>query len=220
MVLAAVRRFWTVRDPKNLATDALTAATLALAGDALCQIAFEKSLLPGETVPDVDPAGVTGGESSGESSGAAPAHEYDTRRTFAMCAFSLCYGGGFLHFLYRNYTPWILAAAKNLPASSALRRRLADVSGKPHALACAVVDNAHCGLLYTPAYFIGVGALQGDSFAHSKDNLLAQWPTSYASVTGFWVPFMWCVCRHALSEHAVCLVQYSSAEYAYRRVCC
>ena len=41
-----------------------------------------------------------------------------------------------------------------------------------------------------PAYFVGVGMLQGDTLAESRANLKREWLNSWAVGASFWMPFM------------------------------
>ncbi len=116
----------------------------------------------------------------------------DWNRCFAVTTFNSMYIGGFLHFLYQTY-PLVVAAvaSRSLAGGSLLARRLSNENSLAHSFSCAVVDNIHCGLIYIPAYFLGVGALQSDRFTESLANLKQEWVTTYATCTGFWVPYMW-----------------------------
>lgn len=164
--------------PKRLAADVASASILGFVGDVVCQLAVERRRSPKE-IADLD---ITKPSRSGE--------EFDVRHLASLTFFSGAYIGCFLHVLYQLYSPAVLFVAARLPPSS-LKQRLVDTSTLTHAFGCACVDNVHNGGLYTPAYFIGVGLLQGDGWHHAKDNLKAEWLTTYLSCTGFWVPFMW-----------------------------
>ena len=55
---------------------------------------------------------------------------------------------------------------------------------------CAVCDNIHDGTLMIPAYFLGVGMMQGDSFQQARRNLRAEWRSTYLADAAFWLPVM------------------------------
>ena len=164
-----------------LATDVISAGVLGLAADAVCQLYTEERELP--------QAGEWRWRHGGE-----PAHDptvFDPRRLAALTAFSSVYIGAFLHFLYQGYPLVVREAARRLLARGGpLQGKLGDTRTIAHAHACAWVDNLHCGVLYIPAYFLGVGYLQGDGARESIENLRKEWWATYASCTLFWVPFM------------------------------
>ena len=153
-------------DPRRLATDIATAGGLGFVGDVICQ-SYER-----------------------RSHHHQPDTGMDRRRLAALTAFNAVYIGGFLHFLYQCY-PAVVTTTARLGTPSALATRLLDRSSPAHSLACACVDNIHCGLLYIPAFFLGVGCLQGGTLADAKTNLKAEWWPTYTSCTGFWIPYMW-----------------------------
>jgi hypothetical protein len=106
--------------------------------------------------------------------------------------------GVFCHHLYKVYPVCVSALAgvwRAGPKGQHIRYhtrsvRLAEET-TASGLGCAILDNLHCGAVYTPAYFIGVGLLQGDSLASATANLHKEWWTTYVGCTGFWLPFMW-----------------------------
>ncbi|CAK9059621.1 unnamed protein product [Durusdinium trenchii] len=69
------------------------------------------------------------------------------------------------------------------------------------------VDNIHCGSFYIPVYFLSVGLMQSDSLQASKENLMAEWWTTYVTCTGFWVPFMCANWRFCPAAHRVKAMQ-------------
>ena len=156
-----------VTDMHQLRADMAVAGTLGVVGDVICQRVIEKSQQGSSTEPPMD-----------------------ARRTSAICVFNTMYCGGCLHFLFRFYPPIVYAAARRLPAGTALRQRLLSEGTTAHAAGCAIVDNIHCALIYTPAFFLAVGPLQGNSFATSLSTLRAEWWNTYMGCCGFWVPFM------------------------------
>eukprot|EP00913_Durusdinium_trenchii_P012900 g12114.t1 len=117
----------------------------------------------------------------------------------------LAYTGGFLHFLYKFYSPTVRAISAYLP--SALSLPLSRSESMAHCFACAWVDNIHCGSFYIPVYFLSVGLMQSDSLQASKENLMAEWWTTYVTCTGFWVPFMCANWRFCPAAHRVKAMQ-------------
>ena len=95
-----------------------------------------------------------------------------------------------MHYLYRSYSIVVLAAAKTLPFSTNVAKQLASPASSTHIIGKTVCDNVHCGLIYTPPFFIAVGMMQGETFAEANETLNREWAFTYASVTLFWVPFM------------------------------
>ncbi|KAH8096503.1 hypothetical protein JL720_3878 [Aureococcus anophagefferens] len=82
--------------------------------------------------------------------------DVDVRRAASLALFSGAYSGGLLHVLY-GYLPRWTAAVGRAAGVAALSRP----SSRLHGAGCSLLDNAHCGLVYIPAYFFAVGALQG-----------------------------------------------------------
>ena len=173
-------------DP-SLRSDLLSASALGFIGDVVCQLWIEKRTAPKE-IADLK------WDHQDEQ-------KFDARRLWALTLFSTAYIGGFLHFLYQFYSPAVFAISKYLPL--AMRLPLSRHDTMAHCLACACVDNIHCGSIYIPAYFISVGLLQGDSLEKSKDNLMTEWRTTYLTCTGFWIPFMWANWRHCAPAQRV-----------------
>ena len=163
---------WLRFDRRGLIRDIASAALLGLVGDVACQVAVERRVLLA-------------------SATTASAEPFDPRRVASLTIFNAGYVGGFLHFLYQAYTPAVGAVATRLPVAEAVRARLLRPRSLPHALGCALVDNVHCGSVYIPAFFVGTGLLQGHGLAAPTANLRAEWWTTYASCTAFWIPFMW-----------------------------
>ena len=114
----------------------------------------------------------------------------DWRRFFAVSTFEALYMGGLFHFLCQGFPLMVCAAGRQLPATSWLGGRLQASDSGAHAFGCAVMDNIHDGSIMIPSYFFGVGFLQGDSLAHSRQNLRAEWLSSYLVGAGFWLPVM------------------------------
>ena len=162
---------------RALAVDVGTCGLLGGLGDLVCQRAVEGR------------AWATTWRRAGDP----PVEETDTdpRRAAAAAAFTGLYVGGFLHFLYRAYPAAVAAAARAaLPAASPARARLLDETTFAHAHACGWVDALHCGALYIPAYFVGVGFLQGDEIDDATAALKGAWMETWLSCTAFWVPYM------------------------------
>ena len=185
-------------NPRLLRTDMAVAGTLGVVGDVVCQLGIER----------------------------ADAQETDVRRVAANCVFNTVYCGGFLHFVFRFYPPIVCALGRRLtPLGDTLRRQVATPGKFPHVLGCALVDNAHLGLIYTPAFFLTVGPLQGHSLQSSAANLQAEWWNTYAGCCGFWLPFM-CVsfafispARRVQAMNAANLVWCSIIDFiAHRRL--
>ena len=167
--------------PHAMATDVVSAGALGFVADATCQLFAEGRSLP--------PSDRWRWRCNGE-----PPHDeaiFDPRRLAALTAFSSVYIGGFLHVLYQFYPLVVRGASRRLlPDGTTLQKKLLNETTLLHAHACAWVDNVHCGVIYIPAYFVGVGLLQGDSASESRANLRSEWWPTYASCTIFWVPFM------------------------------
>lgn len=109
--------------------------------------------------------------------------DFNYKRAGALTAFNMLYIGGFLHFVYKSY-PMIVAHVGRRVGSAALQR-----STVKHNMGCSVVDNIHCGLIYIPAYFLGVASLQGDDTDDAKRALRAEWVTTYVTCSCFWLPY-------------------------------
>eukprot|EP00931_Biecheleriopsis_adriatica_P044827 TRINITY_DN25685_c0_g1_i1.p1 TRINITY_DN25685_c0_g1~~TRINITY_DN25685_c0_g1_i1.p1 ORF type:complete len:239 (+),score=19.34 TRINITY_DN25685_c0_g1_i1:39-719(+) len=166
---------------RNLRNDIATATGLGVVGDVLCQLGPEKRRIP------------SAGEWRWRLRGEEPhdAHWFDPRRCVATGVFGGIYIGFFLHFLYQCYPLVVFAAASRLPISATLRSGLMKEGSTVHAFGTALTDNCHNGLIYTPAFFLGVGVLQGDSIQDSIANLMGEWWSAYVGCTLFWLPFMW-----------------------------
>ena len=60
-----------------------------------------------------------------------------------------------------------------------------------HSALCSMLDNVHCLVLYLPAYFWGIGFLQGRPLDQAHQKLLDEWTFSYLTCSAFWIPYMW-----------------------------
>ena len=147
-------------DLAALRTDVVTAGALGCAGDFICQNGVE-----------------------GQGS-------MDLRRLFAVSAFEAMYMGGVFHFLCQMFPLVVCAVGRSLPARFGLAQKLQATGSAAHAFGCAIADNLHDGTCMIPSYFLGVGMLQGDTFAQSARNLRAEWRSAYAVDTLFWLPVM------------------------------
>lgn len=147
-------------DGPALRKDIATAGGLGCAGDLVCQAAVEQ------------------------------VESIDWRRFFAVSAFEALYMGGVFHFLCQGFPLIVHAAGRQLPTQSWLGGRLQASDSAAHAFGCAVVDNIHDGGIMIPSYFLGVGLLQGDSLVQARQNLRAEWLSSYLVGAGFWLPVM------------------------------
>ena len=114
----------------------------------------------------------------------------DWRRVFAVSTFGAMYMGGAFYFLCQIFPLVVCAVGRQIPARFALGRQLQNTGSAAHAFGCAIADNIHDGSLMIPAYFLGVGMLQGDSFEKARTNLKTEWFTSYLVGAGFWLPVM------------------------------
>lgn len=114
----------------------------------------------------------------------------DWRRFVAVSAFAAVYMGGVFHFLCQIFPLVVSAVGRQLPARYALARQLQSTGSAAHAFGCAVCDNIHDGTLMIPAYFLGVGMMQGDSFQQARRNLRAEWRSTYLADSAFWLPVM------------------------------
>jgi hypothetical protein len=146
-----------------------TAAGLAVIGDVVCQMLENAA----------------GDEAESKSI----FETFDYARLFATTTFSTFYVGSFLHVLFRTYPHVIHALGTAVPRLSALR----NLGGRAHPMACAVLDNIHIGLIYTPAYFLGIGLLSGQGKEVAVSTLREEWWSGYSYGTLFWLPFMWYV---------------------------
>ena len=162
-------------DYRRLAADMGTAASLSFVGDLLCQSMEARAQRP-----------------QGSQGLVQHDHQIDTRRLASLTTFNALYSGGIMHFLNNWYPSLVSTASRRaLPASSRVTALLTHKRSLAHSLACACVDNVHCGLIYIPTYFLAVGIMQGNRAADAYANLSREWWPTYASCTGFWVPFMW-----------------------------
>jgi protein Mpv17 len=180
-MLRNLRQLFVQTNRKELLTDIISSASLGLVGDVICQLAVEKKRL----VLDLEALGFGQAQFNRTSK-----DDFDVRRVAALTVFGATYVGGFLHYLYRSYSIIVVAAAKTLPFPTNIAKQLAAQSSTGHLMAKTACDNAHCGLIYTPAFFIAVGVMQGETFAEANDNLNREWAFTYALVTAFWVPYM------------------------------
>lgn len=163
---------------KAVATDVVTAAGLGCVGDLMCQLGAEGRRLP--SLSDIK------WRSAGE---VQDEQVFDARRLASLTAFNGAYIGGVLHLLYQYYPTAVRMAVRASPLPLPLRMRLTDGSSPAHALGCAVVDSAHNATMYIPAFFLGVGMLQGDKLADAAGVLRREWFETYAWCSVFWVPF-------------------------------
>lgn len=124
---------------------------------------------------------------------------FDGRRTASLATFNAAYVGGFLHVLYQLYSPIVCTLATRLRAPAVLR----DVVSPQHAFACSLVDNAHCGAIYIPSFFLGVGLLQGQCLDEAFQTLQSEWWPTYASCSAFWIPFMYCNMKFVAANRRV-----------------
>lgn len=89
--------------------------------------------------------------------------DFEPRRALAIVVFNTVYIGGFLHYLYRAY-PAVVAGVGRAVGRPALARPTATA----HRVGCSLVDNAHCGLIYIPVYFLGVAGLSGEDAGEAE----------------------------------------------------
>ena len=152
---------------RALSTDVLVSGTLGFAGDIACQQLIERNCAPHDHMA------------------------IDWQRCTAVTAFNSVYIGGFLHVLYKTY-PRILAAATSRISMALSKTASAPIKdgSLAQSIGCALVDNIQCGLIYIPAYFIGVGALQSQNTSDSIELLMQEWRAVYVSCSVFWIPYM------------------------------
>ena len=124
--------------------------------------------------------------------------DVDVRRAASLALFSGAYSGGLLHVLY-GYLPRWTAAVGRAAGVAALSRP----SSRLHGAGCSLLDNAHCGLVYIPAYFFAVGALQGQSPGQARAAFGAEWATTYASCSAFWIPYSFANFSYVAAAHRV-----------------
>lgn len=110
--------------------------------------------------------------------------DFEPRRAAAIVAFNTVYIGGFLHCLYKTY-PLVVAGVGRLAGTPALARETSTA----HRVGCSLVDNAHCGLVYIPVYFLGVAGLSGDDADEARNALREEWATTYFTCSIFWLPY-------------------------------
>jgi hypothetical protein len=158
--------------PRALVKDISSAAGLGAAGDVLCQVAVE-----GRSIYNSD----------GNRS------KIDLQRVSAITLFNAAYIGGFLHFLYRTYPIVVANSARCF--WQPIARRLETPSSLAHCVGCGLVDNVHCGMLYIPAYFLGVGLLEGSTIQSARDGLRNEWWSTYS---------LWCALRPCTPFFLLC----------------
>jgi hypothetical protein len=165
---------------RALATDIAFCGALGCVGDLVCQYGAE-----GRRTPAAD-------EWRWRGRGDAPHDEalLDPRRLASVTVFTAVYLGGLQHFILQVYPFVARAFARRLVAPGYLRTQLLQENTFVHAHFCGWTDNIHCAVAYIPAYFVGVGLLQGDSLAATISNVRTEWWSTYLSCTLFWVPFM------------------------------
>ena len=104
----------------------------------------------------------------------------DRRRLVAMTVFGGIYNGGAVTFIYRSYPrllQFLPAAVRATPTRSAF--------------GAAVIDQTlHCPLIYTPAFYLCTGVLQGQSIASAAAELRSRYFDSTVACMSFWFPFM------------------------------
>jgi|EP00966_Prymnesium_polylepis_P286981 hypothetical protein len=110
----------------------------------------------------------------------------DWRRLFAVGTFEAVYMGGLFHFFCQAFPLLVSCAGRKMGHGP-----LQSTETSAHAFGCAVVDTVHDGTMMIPAYFLGVGMLQGDTLAEGKANLRKEWLNSWAMGASFWMPFMY-----------------------------
>jgi protein Mpv17 len=157
--------------PRQLSIDVASAAVLGVIGDVACQLGERQ-------------VAASSGSSTGSSS-------LDARRIAAVGVYGAFYTGAFCNVLYQTYPHIVGFLARRLTtATSTLRAPLLRETSAMHNCSVSVVDNVHCGLIYLPSFFLGVGVLKGDTVDNSTANLRREWRDSYVSCTLFWMPFM------------------------------
>jgi hypothetical protein len=134
----------------------------------------------------------------------SPLDSFDYNRLFATTTFSTFYIGSFLHVLFRTYPHVVHALGTAIPRLSVL----CNLKGRAHPMACAMLDNIHIGLIYTPAYFLGVGLLSGQGKEAAVATLREEWWSGYCGGTLFWLPFMWYLLSHLCSSLCSSLLIY------------
>ena len=108
------------------------------------------------------------------------ADRLDTARLGALVVFGGVYNGAIVTGVYRTY-PWVVArlpmAARATPTHRA-------------AAAAALDQGVHCPLLYTPAFYLAVGMMQGATFDEATVELKDKYTETVVACAGFWTPFM------------------------------
>ena len=158
---------------RGLTANILSAAGLGFVGDLICQVGIDGRRL-----------------SVASRTTAEGDRPVDMRRVGALTLFNGVYIGAFLHYLYQGYPFVVFAGARRLPYPQ-LAKRMQVLDTPAHGLGCALVDFVHNNVIYIPAYFLGVGLMQGDSMSTSVDNLKNEWFTAGVTCSAFWLPFTW-----------------------------
>ncbi|CAK9066054.1 unnamed protein product [Durusdinium trenchii] len=107
---------------RHFCSDLLSASALGFLGDLVCQLVVEKRKPPQEL------SDLRWGHHEGH---------FEPQRLWALTVFGGAYTGGFLHFLYKFYSPTVRAISAYLP--SALSLPLSRSESMAHCFACAWV---------------------------------------------------------------------------------
>ena len=138
-----------------------------------------------------------------------PPTDTDWRRLCSVGTFEALYMGGLFHFFCQAFPLAVSFAGRKMGHGA-----LQSTESAAHAFGCAVVDTVHDGMLMIPAYFLGVGLLQGDTLAEGKANLRREWLNSWAVGASFWMPFMYCNFAYAAPQYRVRLMAAANTAWS------
>jgi hypothetical protein len=138
---------------------------MALLGDLICQFAIEERSLS----PPAEASTATAVAATGDD------QRFDARRTLAFTTFGCLYQGFVCYWVYNAY-PLLL------PASIV-------ASNLQMGLAGSLLDNfVHSPLLYTPAFFLSVGLMQGQSWGEACATLRDEFASTMLALWAVWIP--------------------------------
>ena len=109
--------------------------------------------------------------------------QLDWRRMGSLGVFGLVYSGGMNFAVYNSFARVLPATLQSTP----LR----------YGLGCTALDNfVHVPFLYTPAFYLSTGLLQGASLVESLDTMAEGYWLSVSTCWLIWVPLQVCRLRH------------------------
>lgn len=159
---------------------------MAFLGDLICQFAIEERTWSRPSSSSSLDAAATLATASASASGTTTAAtaaaddddkdgRFDPRRTFAFTAFGCLYQGFVCHWIYNAYP-------KLLPVSIV-------ASNLQMGVACSLLDNfVHSPLLYTPAFYLSVGVMQGQTLGEASATLRDEFASTMLALWAVWIP--------------------------------